>query len=216
MSGQSRDAERRGRLVDWNDARGFGFIEDDGVDGRVFVHVKDFRSSQRPSIGAEIAYTLVAGRDGRPAAGNARIVGGRSPASNRGAERRNAPMRVTVRVTGALVLATTVIAATVSGNAPPWLPLVYLAGGIVSFVTYWLDKRAAAEGRWRTMEETLHLLDLAFGIAGGLLAQGALRHKISKQAFGIVTTVIFVVHMAVLGLLLAGYGPAEWLAWLSA
>jgi uncharacterized membrane protein YsdA (DUF1294 family) len=115
-----------------------------------------------------------------------------------------------------MVLATAVIFCVAAGRAPAWLSGCYLAGGAVSFGAYWMDKHAATRGTWRTRESTLHLLDLAFGIVGGLLAQGLLRHKTSKERFGLVSAVLFTLHMAAIGLMLAGYGPAQWLAWLSA
>lgn len=206
---------RTGTIVDWNDARGFGFISDPGVQGRVFVHVKDFAEPRRPSAGDEVAYELIEGRDGRPAARLARITSARHQGADNGADRVDAPMRVTVRIVGALALATAVLCCVIFGRAPAWLALCYVAGSCVSFAAYWLDKRAAMRGTWRTMEETLHFFDLAFGIAGGLMAQGLLRHKSSKLRFGIVSAGILVVHLTILALLLMGYGPADWLAWIT-
>jgi len=123
-------------------------------------------------------------------------------------------MRVTVRIVGALVVATAVVCCVAFGRAPPWLAACYLVGAGISFSAYWLDKQAARRRAWRTREETLHLFDIAFGIAGGLLAQGILRHKSSKLSFGVVSAVIFAVHMTALGLVLAGYDPVDWLNWL--
>ncbi len=124
-------------------------------------------------------------------------------------------MRVTIRIVGALVLATAVVCCVIAGRAPIWLASCYVVGSVVSFAAYWLDKRAAMRGAWRTMEATLHFFDLAFGIAGGLLAQGVLRHKSSKQWFGFVSAAIFALHMTALTLLLAGYDPIDWLGWLT-
>jgi uncharacterized membrane protein YsdA (DUF1294 family)/cold shock CspA family protein len=212
------DAEHRGRLVQWNDARGFGFIDDTKVPGRVFVHIKDIAVAlRRPAVGDEVDFLLFAGRDGRPAATRVRIVGASPREVSRGtAVRTDAPPRVTVRIVGSMVLATAVIFCVAASRAPTWLFACYLAGGAISFSAYWLDKRAATRGTWRTKESTLHLLDLAFGIAGGLLAQGLFRHKTSKELFGLVSAVLFTLHMAAIGLMLAGYGPSQWLAWLSA
>ncbi len=207
----------RGRIAEWNDARGFGFIDGPGARGRVFVHIKDFDTRAiRPSIGDDVAYLVGVGRDGRPAAKSVRILSAKPANAIMEAERVDAPMRVTVRIVGALVVATVVLCCVLAGRASIWLLLCYVVGGVVSFVAYWQDKRAAIRGTWRTMEESLHFFDVAFGIGGGLLAQGVLRHKSSKRVFGIVTGVVFAVHMAMLGLLLAGYGPTEWMAWLTA
>jgi uncharacterized membrane protein YsdA (DUF1294 family)/cold shock CspA family protein len=206
--------EHRGRLDEWNDARGFGFIDDTRSQRRVFVHIKDFvGASRRPAMGDEVSFALFTGRQGRPAATRVRILGAtrRGAASGR-AGQTAAPLRVTIRIVGALVIATAVIFSVVAGRTPMWLAGCYLAAGFISFGAYWLDKRAAAEGTWRTKEATLHFLDLAFGIAGGWLAQGLLRHKTSKQAFGLVSATVYTLHMGGIGLMLAGYGPAQWLA----
>lgn len=53
----------------------------------------------------------------------------------------------------------------------------------VTFMAYGMDKRAARRGTWRTSERTLHLLSLAGGWPGALVAQMLLRHKSRKPAF---------------------------------
>lgn len=61
--------------------------------------------------------------------------------------------------------------------------------GLYAFLSAWLfalyafDKAAARAGRRRTAEATLHLLALAGGWPGALLAQRVLRHKTRKQPF---------------------------------
>jgi cold shock CspA family protein len=50
----------QGRITDWNDDRGFGFITPNGGGGRVFVHISAFGSRQRRPVGNEIVtYELV-------------------------------------------------------------------------------------------------------------------------------------------------------------
>jgi len=73
----------QGRITDWNDERGFGFITPNGGGERVFVHVSAFGKGQRRPVGNEIVtYELVADpRKGNRAAGvryrDARPVRGR-------------------------------------------------------------------------------------------------------------------------------------------
>ena len=190
--------EGNGKIVDWNDARGFGFIEDADSGGRIFFHIRDFDAGAgRPLIGKEVVYEQGQGWNGRPAARHVRIVRG-------AAYNARTPMRVTVRIVGALMLITAIVCCIVAGRAPLWLALCYLAGGIASFVAHWLDKRAARQGNWRIAEATLHMIDLVCGIAGGLLAQGILRHKSSKRSFGHVSAAIFAIHMVVLLILTSG------------
>lgn len=53
----------------------------------------------------------------------------------------------------------------------------------ITFLVYALDKSAAVKGQRRTPETTLHLLGLACGWPGALMAQQLLRHKTSKMEF---------------------------------
>lgn len=59
----------------------------------------------------------------------------------------------------------------------------YLVFSLVTFATYAGDKAAAKASRWRIAESRLHLLALAGGWPGALLAQSLLRHKSQKTSF---------------------------------
>jgi uncharacterized membrane protein YsdA (DUF1294 family) len=65
---------------------------------------------------------------------------------------------------------------------------------VVSFVQYWLDKRSAETGRWRTPEKTLHLSALLGGWPGALVAQQLLRHKTRKASFQALFWLIVALH----------------------
>lgn len=46
-----------GRIVDWSDEKGFGFVEPTGGGDRAFVHVNEFqRGSRRPVTGDLVSY----------------------------------------------------------------------------------------------------------------------------------------------------------------
>ena len=60
---------------------------------------------------------------------------------------------------------------------------VYLFISAVTFAEYALDKSAAKKNRWRTSENTLHMLSLVGGWPGALAAQRMLRHKNKKYSF---------------------------------
>jgi len=68
-------------------------------------------------------------------------------------------------------------------HLPPAIPLAYPAGSLLSGVFYARDKTKAQRGDWRTPEFVLHLLDLAGGWPGGLIAQSVYRHKNRKLSF---------------------------------
>lgn len=68
--------------------------------------------------------------------------------------------------------------------SPPVLATAIYAGmSFVTFLAYAVDKYAARRGAWRTRESTLHLLALAGGWPGALLAQQLMRHKSTKAEF---------------------------------
>ncbi|AKJ30833.1 DUF1294 domain-containing protein [Caldimonas brevitalea] len=82
-----------------------------------------------------------------------------------------------------LVFVAIYLAVALTWSVPSWLMVVYLAASFACFVTYALDKEAARAGRRRVPERTLHLMSLAGGWPGALLAQQWLRHKSSKPSF---------------------------------
>lgn len=61
--------------------------------------------------------------------------------------------------------------------------VVYIGLSLVTFLAYAVDKSAAINGRWRMPEKTLHLLSVAGGWPGALLAQQLLRHNCSMPSF---------------------------------
>jgi uncharacterized membrane protein YsdA (DUF1294 family) len=95
----------------------------------------------------------------------------------------------------------------VSANRTLWVLLGASAVlSAVTFVVYGMDKSAAQSGRWRTPETTLHLLALAGGWPGALLAQRAFRHKTKKQPFRAIFWCTVAVNCAViLWAVAAGY-----------
>lgn len=61
--------------------------------------------------------------------------------------------------------------------------MVSLALSVATFIAYYLDKRAAQSGAWRTQESALHAMALFGGWPGALIAQQMFRHKTKKQPF---------------------------------
>lgn len=111
---------------------------------------------------------------------------------------------IVIRLVGAVLVLAFVAYAAQIGRVPQNLLWIYLVLGALSFANYWRDKRAAEAGRDRVSERSLLLLDLVFGIAGGLAAQALLRHKLSKPQYGMLTGVITALHLAALALLILG------------
>ncbi len=171
-----------GTLNTWNDDRGFGFIAPDQGGQEVFVHIKAFGvRNARPVAGQRLSFEVEPGPQGKKCARKVEPLrverAGRRPRSEAPAPWSAARVLAIpgfVAVYGWVAMTWGVPAITVG---------VYVLASIVCFFAYAFDKAAAVRRGWRTSEQALHLLGLACGWPGGLLAQQLLRHKSSKPSF---------------------------------
>lgn len=85
---------------------------------------------------------------------------------------------------------------------------LYVVMSVVTFTAFWLDKRAASRGTWRTPEKTLHMLELCCGWPGAICAMQMLRHKNRKPAFWVLTGLAAALNVACVVLLLRNFCPA--------
>ena len=82
--------------------------------------------------------------------------------------------------------------------------LLYAAMGAGAALLYRFDKLYALSGKYRVSENNLHVVDMAFGIIGGLAAQEVYRHKTVKPRFVATTWAIALAHT--LGLAALAFG----------
>lgn len=75
--------------------------------------------------------------------------------------------------------------------------VLYLVMSLITFVVFWLDKRKAGKGQWRTPEKTLLILAAAFGWPGAMLAMKLVRHKTRKKKFSVGVPLIAGLHLVV-------------------
>ena len=168
----------QGRITNWKDDRGFGFITSNRGGDRVFVHVSSFINRNRRPMGNEmVTYTLTTDAQGRPQAREVSFVG----------DRARQPAQSTTAVVRSLLIAAVFLAAVaglaVAGSLPNAMLTLYLVASAIALVAYASDKSAARKDKWRTSETTLHLLGLAGGWPGALVARHVFRHKSKKQSF---------------------------------
>ena len=191
----------QGKIAEWKDDRGFGFIVPRGGGEKVFVHIRSFSNRQRRPVANEIVtYDLVSDPKGRHARAEHVAFINDSP---------TIPVK---RGMGAFVLPglflTFVAVAVLVGQLPLLVIGLYFVASTVSFSLYAHDKSAAQKGEWRTKEGTLHLFSLIGGWPGALAAQKLLRHKSRKQSFRIVFWATVVLNCAGLACLLSPPGAA--------
>ena len=168
----------QGKITTWKDDQGFGFITPNMGGEPVFVHIKAFANRQRRPAGSEIVtYEMANDAKGRLQARNVAYVSERraAPQSSSG------PSRLPLVLAALFLVFVAFIGLT--ARVPLGLLGLYAGASLVTFIAYAIDKSAAQSGRWRTQENTLHLLALIGGWPGALIAQNRLRHKSRKGSF---------------------------------
>lgn len=190
----------QGRISEWRDGQGFGFVDPHDGGDRAFVHVSKVADrNRRPMEGDLITYDLVRDQKGRAQAHGVRFVAKRGRVKPP-REKRTFHFYLFF---GFIVLL--LIAVALRQLHALVLAIYALASG-VTFAAYAQDKSAARDGRWRTSESALHLLALTGGWPGALLAQEWLRHKSRKTEFRFVFWITVVLNLALLGWLLVDGG----------
>lgn len=162
--------QQTGTITDWDDRRGFGWLEADGQ--RIFIHIKEIESGQRrPKAGERVRFAL--GRDPK----------GRSRAKAVTYLRSGGRIGIGSWLQLMILLVLPGLALqTLPGRW--WIgPAVITALSLLAFGMYLHDKRRAIRSGWRVSEGALHLVELLGGWPGAFLAQRRLRHKCSKRSY---------------------------------
>lgn len=205
-----------GRISNWNDGKGFGFVTPHDGGARAFVHIKAFEAAiRRPVDGDLVSYATSLDSKGRINAIEVRFAGQRvqSKAPARSSVRRKPASRIPRLAIGVGFLLVAVILM-MTGKMPALLSLAYLLMSCASYLMYALDKEIAGRSRWRrTPESTLHLLDLLGGWPGGLIAQHVARHKTGKASFQRTFWVTVVANLVLSAFLWRSGVAATWTTW---
>ena len=179
----------QGRLVEWFDDQGYGFIQpNDASKGRVFLHIKNFaRQGPRPIVGCALEYVVQLDGQGRykaiqvtylKASQSQKKYQPNSVQPETVVSTKLQPMQI-FAIIYILFLALFTFIGLLSG-------MVLLFISIMNVMTYWFyaqDKEAAQNGNRRVPENTLHVLAFLGGWPSAWLAQQRLRHKTQKQPF---------------------------------
>lgn len=234
--------KRQGTLVRWEKDRGFGFIRSPEVSADVFVHLRDFSDrGATPQVGMKLSFEEihVGGKGPRAVAVQAEGAAQQRQQEPRQRQQRqasrgtDAPRAQTARSAsrrresapsssslpmGLLLIGYGALLGygVWAGRIPPIGLGVLLLLSLLTFCVYGFDKNAAATGRWRTQENTLHLLSLAGGWPGAWVAQRLFRHKVRKTSFMAVYWATVLAHMAAVGAWVGQLLPAGLLALISA
>jgi len=168
----------------------------------VFVHIKSFGNrGTRPALNDIVTYELGVNNKGQPRAGNVAFAGDRAA---RQASARAGSGQLLMAVGFIVLLGIAVMA----GLFPGLVLGVYLGISALTYLVYASDKSAARNERQRTPEKALHLLALAGGWPGAMLAQQLLRHKSTKASFRRAFWCTVIINCAILGWLASPSGNA--------
>ncbi len=191
----------QGKITEWRDEQGFGFVTQNGDAQRYFLHIKSFsRRGRRPVLNDVVTYTVGADRKGRANAENVEFADHK---------RNKIPVKreTTLPLYFALAFVVLIVLLAALGLLGWEILIFYAVVNVVTWFLYMFDKEAARKGgRRRRPEQTLHLLSLLGGWPGALLAQRMFRHKSSKQSFQEIYWATVVFHCGALGWLLSPYG----------
>lgn len=184
--------QQQGTIVNWNDDRGFGFIRPDAGGKELFFHISDVNNGQaRPRENLKVTYSASRDEKGRACAIDVTFHGIVLSADDW-------PPAV------ALLFLIGVAGLGLAGVLPMWVLAVYVVFSAVTLLVYRSDKARAENGTWRTPEKVLHMLELAGGWPGALIAQWRYRHKTRKVSYQISFWLIVVVNLVLLALLATG------------
>lgn len=190
----------KGRVAKWNDEKGFGFITPQSGGKNVFFHINDYsRTHKRPDQGLAVSYVLATDSSGRDCA--VQVVPTKGHRNNARERRQQLTALILCGLFGgALFFLWT------SLDLPLELLVVYGVMSPLTYSAYARDKDAARKGRWRTPENTLHIMSLLGGWPGAGLAQSFLRHKSKKLSFKFVFWITVIANCAALYWLLTPEG----------
>ncbi len=168
------------------------------------MHIKSLANrGRRPAVGDFVTYSVSADAQGRTRAEDVAITNVRKLPK---LELPFNALPIFIAIGFLMVVGSAILV-----SAIPMLILpIYLVISAATFTVYVFDKSAAKKGTWRTSESTLHLLSLAGGWPGALIAQNRLRHKSKKQPFRVIFWATVLLNCAAFVWLLTPEGAKAW------
>lgn len=164
----------QGRLIEWNDERGFGFVMPVEGGSKVFVHIKSFVSrSRRPIVNDVLMYDVKTDARGRLQAANVCCV-------LKDIQVDNYLLKNILFIIFAILFLLSVSVAAFYEKIPIMLAIYYFVISFITYFVYDLDKSAAEDREWRFSEDMLH----CFSIVGGCsICSSDITAQIKKTIF---------------------------------
>lgn len=182
----------QGRISEWNDQKGYGFVTQNGTNAKSFLHIKQFQTKyRRPVLGDMITYALTLDSKGRYQASDIVLLKKHYRANYKFNKTSAFPIFLAI---GYFCF---VIQAVIYDRIPNGIPVTITGLSLITFIVYFLDKSAAQKRAWRIQESTLLLLGLFGGWPGATFAQRNFRHKSSKVSFQIQFWATVIINISV-------------------
>ncbi len=168
----------QGRIIEWNEDKGFGFISQNATGLQIFAHINSFKKkNKRPKLNDVVTYEQSSDSKGRKMAIKIAFASKTPVAKPDNYKSSNASLILAILFLGLL------ISIALLHKISIIIPSLSISISIFTYLVYSFDKLAALNGRQRTPEATLHMLSILGGWPGAALAQKILRHKSSKRKF---------------------------------
>ncbi len=197
-----------GKIQSYNDTKGFGFIETDD-NNSLFFHISEYRPPRKPLINERVVFQLGTDNQGRTQAKQvqseifvqqkqAEYLQRQQRREQRQAEQEIFQQGQRFKLIIACLFYLLLVGLAIWQSILWFVVLWYVLIGSVTFISYAKDKNSAEKGKWRTPENTLHLLAILGGWVGAMLAQTYLRHKSQKAEFRMIYYVTVVINLILL------------------
>ncbi|MBD3798135.1 MAG: cold shock and DUF1294 domain-containing protein [Campylobacterales bacterium] len=217
--------KKKGKVIKWDDAKGFGFILPEDSKQHIFVHIKSFIDrSLRPSLNEEVTYTIFKDKDGRQSAINVSRVTdkllknkqknirtkknitlksiantvNKNPNSQHKIDYKSTHTIGIFHIIFILSFLAFLLFSFIDGKLPFLIIIFYGLMSIITYFMYSTDKSKAIIEEYRIQEKKLHMLSFIGGWIGAMIAQQRFRHKTKKSSFQIVFWITVFLNISVL------------------
>ena len=181
----------QGKIITWNDEKGFGFVKPLKGNAKIFIHISAFNDGKlRPEINQKVTYELSVDKQGRKSAVKIARTSDRKIKKQRV---KNSSISIITAITFLIIVGSIIFIK----QASFLILYAYITFSLVTFLIYGWDKSAAKKNHWRTPENNLHFLSLIGGWPGALMAQEIFRHKSKKQPFRMIFWLTIIVNISV-------------------
>lgn len=195
--------KEQGRIVHFHADKKFGFIQYRG-NREIFFHQRQFRAGRTPIIGEMVVFEITKDKAGRDCADNVQELAfvqkqqARRQQYEIYQERQEQKNGLLNAICGFATMYFVIMTAlSLMTDVPNYLPVYYVALGLVSFLMYHKDKQSAQTGQWRTPELSLHMIDGLGGWIGASFAHRLLDHKATKANFRTMFYATIALHIMV-------------------